>query len=82
MAIITLTSDWNKHDYYAGMLKGRILRMIPGADIVDISHDIRSFHSLQGAFVLRGALSEFPENTIHVFFVNQGQTADDFPVVF
>ena len=81
MAVITLTSDWNKQDYYAGMLKGRIIRLIPKAILVDISHDIQPFHSLQGAFVLRHALTEFPEGTIHVFLVNQGYTGDVNPVV-
>ena len=81
MAIITLTSDWNKHDYYAGMLKGRILRMLPDAGIIDLCHDIQSFHSLQGAFVLRHALKEFPEDTMHIFLVNQGQNSDNYPVV-
>ncbi len=81
MAVITLTSDWNKQDYYAGMLKGRIIRMIPSAVLVDISHDIQPFHSLQGAFVLRHALTEFPEGTIHIFLVNQGYDADINPVI-
>ena len=81
MAVITLTSDWNKQDYYAGMLKGRIIRMIPEAVLVDISHDIQPFHSLQGAFVLRHALTEFPEGTIHIFLVNQGYGDDVNPVV-
>ena len=63
MTVISLTSDWDKHDYYAGMLKGRIIRMVPEATLVDISHDIQSFHSLQGAFVLRHALTEFPEGS-------------------
>ena len=81
MAVITFTSDWNKHDYYPGMLKGRILSMIPSASLVDISHDIQPFHSIQGAFVLRHALTEFPEGTIHVFLVNQGFTGDVNPVL-
>ena len=81
MAIITLTSDWNQHDYYSGMLKGRILRLVPEAVLVDISHDIQSFHSLQGAFVLRHAMKEFSPGTIHVFLVNQGYAEEVNPVV-
>jgi len=81
MAVITFTSDWNKQDYYSGMLKGRILRMIPSASLVDISHDIQPFHSIQGAFVLRHALTEFPMGTIHVLLVNQGFSGDVNPVI-
>ena len=31
MAIITLTSDWGLKDYYAGAVKGAILRLLPEA---------------------------------------------------
>lgn len=82
MTVISLTSDWNKHDFYLGMLKGRIIRMVPEANIIDVSHDIEGFHSVQGAFVLRSAMAEFPEGTIHLFLVNQGQTANVNPIVF
>ena len=56
--------------------------MVPEANIVDISHDIEGFHSVQGAFVLRNAMSEFPEGSIHLFLVNQGQTSNVNPVVY
>lgn len=82
MKVISLTSDWNMHDYYLGMLKGRIIRMVPEANIVDISHDIESFHSVQGAFVLRNAMSEFPDGSVHLFLVNQGQTSNVNPVIY
>jgi S-adenosylmethionine hydrolase len=82
MTVISLTSDWNKHDYYVGMLKGRIMRLVPEATLVDISHDIQAFHSLQGAFVLRQAITEFPQGSIHLFLVNQGRTSDVNPVIY
>jgi len=81
MGVISFTSDWNRHDYYAGMLKGKIIRMVPGASLVDISHDIQPFHTLQGAFVLRQAMFEFPEGSIHVFLVNQGYSDEINPVI-
>ena len=52
MAIITLTTDWNKSDYYLGAVKGKILSIDATAQIVDISHQIQQFNLMQAAFVL------------------------------
>ncbi len=81
MAIITLTTDWNRHDYYAGLFKGHLLRHIPDASIVELTHSITPFHVVQAAFVLRNALSGFPDGTIHLLLVNQTHSTDRWPVV-
>jgi len=81
MAIITLTTDWQNWDYYSGMMKGRLLRLIPGAMIVGINQHIEPFHVLQASFVLKAVLPEFPAGTIHLFLVNQGQQPGIWPAV-
>lgn len=81
MAFITLTTDWQTGDYYSGMMKGRLLRLIPDAVIVEINQNIEPFHILQGSFVLRQALPEYPDGTIHLFFVNQGHQPGIWPAV-
>jgi S-adenosyl-L-methionine hydrolase (adenosine-forming) len=70
MAIITLTSDWGVKDHYAGAVKGAILRLLPGAQIVDISHHIPAFDLNQAAFIVRNFYRNFPEGTIHILAVN------------
>jgi len=40
MTVITLTTDWQTRDYYSGMIKGRLIQMIPDATIVEISQTI------------------------------------------
>jgi S-adenosyl-L-methionine hydrolase (adenosine-forming) len=70
MAIITLTSDWGLKDHYAGAVKGAILRLLPGAQIVDISHNIPAFDLNQAAFIVRNFYRNFPEGTIHILAVN------------
>ena len=70
MAIITLTSDWGLKDHYAGAVKGAILRLLPGAQIVDISHHIPAFDLNQAAFIVRNFYRNFPEGTIHILAVN------------
>lgn len=70
MSIITLTSDFGLKDYAVGALKGYIFKLIPNANIVDISHYIEPFNVLQTAYVLRNAYKYFPENTIHIIAVD------------
>ena len=70
MPIITLTSDWGLKDHYAGAVKGTILRQMPGAVIVDISHDIPVFDLNQASFIIRNNFRNFPEGTIHIIGVS------------
>jgi S-adenosyl-L-methionine hydrolase (adenosine-forming) len=64
--IITLTSDWNNADFYAGAVKGAIFSKFPECHIVDISHQISPFNVFEAAFILRNACSYFPNGTIHL----------------
>lgn len=81
MAFITLTSDWQTRDYYSGMMKGRILRLMPDAVIVELNQEISPFHILQASFILKQVLPEYPEGTIHLFLVNQGHEPGIWPAV-
>ncbi|MBN1598260.1 MAG: SAM-dependent chlorinase/fluorinase [Bacteroidales bacterium] len=70
MPIITLTTDWNRSDYYVGAVKGKILTENPLTQIVDISHQVQPFNILQAAFVLRNCYQQFPAGTVHIVGVN------------
>jgi S-adenosylmethionine hydrolase len=70
MAIITLTTDWHKSDYYIGSVKGKILSIDPTVQIVDISHQVQPFNIMQAAFILRNSCFNFPKGTIHLVAVN------------
>ncbi|MBN1951470.1 MAG: SAM-dependent chlorinase/fluorinase [Bacteroidales bacterium] len=70
MAIITLTTDWNKSDYYLGSVKGKILTKDPATQIVDISHQVQPFNLMQAAFIIRNCCSDFPVGTIHIIAIN------------
>lgn len=76
MQLITLTTDFGTHDYYAGALKGALLRRCPAVQLVDISHAIKPFDIVQAAFVVQNAYPEFPEGTIHLIGVNAVYAAD------
>jgi hypothetical protein len=70
MPIITLTSDWGLKDPFLGAVKGAIYSRLPGAVIVDISHQISSFDLNQAAFIVRNSWKNFPEGTIHILGIN------------
>jgi len=70
--IITLTTDFGLHDPFVGIMKGVILGIAPGAQIVDISHDVQSYDVLEGAFVVETAYRYFPKGTVHVVVVDPG----------
>jgi S-adenosyl-L-methionine hydrolase (adenosine-forming) len=70
--IITLTTDFGLSDPFVGIMKGVILGIAPGAQIIDISHEIRSYDIIEGAILIDSAYRYFPEETIHVVVVDPG----------
>ncbi len=69
---ISLLTDFGNLDHYAGVMKGVILRICPGARIVDISHEVQAFQVAQGAYLLSQAWPWFPDGTVHVAVVDPG----------
>lgn len=78
MAIITLTTDMGLRDHYVAVVKGSILSQEPTATIVDITHEVKPFHTAMAAYVLRNAYGAFPKGSIHIVGVNP--EADRFTV--
>ena len=70
--IITLTTDYGTNDHLVGTLKGVILKIVPDATIVDITHNVTPFDLLDGALAIGCAYSYFPARTIHVVVVDPG----------
>ena len=70
MTVITLTTDFGIKDHYTALVKGAILRRIPGVCIVDITHNIQHFNIVQAAYIFRSSWAAFPEGTVHFIGVN------------
>lgn len=68
--IITLITDFGGRDFYAGALKGALLKRHRNLHLVDISHEIKPFDIVQGAFVLQNTWREFPDASIHLVGVH------------
>lgn len=76
MSIITLTTDFGHKDYFVGALKGKIISELKEAVIVDISHNIDLFNTLEASYCIEAAYSSFPKGTIHIIGVDSERVAD------
>jgi hypothetical protein len=70
MPVITLLTDYGLKDSYVAEMKGAILRILPGATLVDISHDVGNYSIDEGAFHMARSVPYFPEGTAHVGVVD------------
>ncbi|WP_338644769.1 SAM-dependent chlorinase/fluorinase [Flavobacterium sp. KS-LB2] len=70
MSIITLTSDYGLKDHFVGALKGKILTEYSEAKIIDISHDIDPFNTVEASYVIGASYGSFPKGTVHIIGVD------------
>lgn len=76
MSIITLTTDFGHKDYFVGALKGKILSELKEATLIDISHSIDLFNTLEASYCIEAAYSSFPKGTIHIIGVDSERVGD------
>ena len=69
---IAILTDFGLSDAYVSVMKGVILSRLPGAQIVDISHNVGPQAVLQAAFTLETAWRFFPEGTVFLTIVDPG----------
>lgn len=77
MPLVTLTSDIGHQDYLIGAIKGRLLRINPHFQIIDITHNLSPFNYPQAAYVCRSAIKNFPEFTHHIVLINLFESKPD-----
>ena len=77
MPLVTLTSDIGHQDYLVGAIKGRLLRINPEFQIIDITHQLSPFNYPQAAYVCRSAIKNFPEFTYHIILINLFESRPD-----
>lgn len=70
MSIITLTTDYGLKDHFVGALKGKILSEYFEATIIDISHDIDPFNTVEASYVLAASYTSFPKGTVHLIGID------------
>lgn len=70
--LISLLTDFGLTDTYVGQLKAALLRVAPGAVLVDLTHQVPAQDVKAGAFLLWSAVEAFPEGALHLAVVDPG----------
>ena len=70
--LLTLLTDFGLSDYYVAAVKGTVLRLAPGTQLVDLSHQVEPGDIAGGAFLLAAAAPVFPAGTVHLAVVDPG----------
>ncbi|RLJ71424.1 hypothetical protein BCF55_1726 [Hydrogenivirga caldilitoris] len=78
--MIALLTDFGTRDGFVGAMKGVILSINPGVQIVDISHEVEPFNILEGALLLKAHYRYFPKGTVFVAVVDPGVGSERKPV--
>lgn len=68
---VVLLTDFG-WSYYAGVMKGVILRYCPEAQIVDLSHEVSAQNIREGAWILASTFSHFPSGSVFLAIVDPG----------
>lgn len=76
MARVTLLTDFGLADYYVAAVKGTLLRLAPGVELVDLSHEVPLGDLEAAADLLAGAAPTFPAGTVHLAVVDPGVGGD------
>ena len=66
MPIVTLTTDWGEQGFFAGMVKGALMRLVEGVQVVDICHQLKAHDVMNASFVVQHGCLGFPEGTVHM----------------
>ncbi len=67
--IVTLTTDWGTQSFFAGMVKGALMRLVEGVQVVDITHGLEAYDIMSASFVAKHACMGYPEGTVHLIDV-------------
>ena len=70
--VVTFLSDFGAGSGYPAQMKGEVLRLLPDATLVDLSHEVPPFDVLAGALLLEACVPRFPEGAVHVAVVDPG----------
>ncbi|NIQ94873.1 MAG: SAM-dependent chlorinase/fluorinase, partial [Desulfuromonadales bacterium] len=70
--LITLLTDFGENGTYVGAMKGVMLGIVPGATLVDISHQVSPQDIQQAASILAGVYAYYPAHTVHLIVVDPG----------
>jgi S-adenosyl-L-methionine hydrolase (adenosine-forming) len=79
--VISLLTDFGSCDHYVGTMKGVMLGICPGAQLIDITHDVPAYAIAGAAFTLAQAWRYFPKETVHLVVVDPGVGSSRRPII-
>ena len=74
--VIALLTDFGDHDHYVGVVKGVILSINPGAQIVHLSNNVMPQNIREAGYLLWASYRFFPERALFVCIVDPGVGSD------
>jgi S-adenosylmethionine hydrolase len=72
MPLLTLLTDFGLDDWYVAAVKGTVLRLAPGSQLVDVGHQVPPGDVETAGFLLAAAYPSFPAGTVHLAVVDPG----------
>jgi len=70
--VITITTDFGHKGPFAAVMKGVILSRYPGANIIDLAHDIPAQWPPEAGFWVSRSYEWFPDGSVHLAIVDPG----------
>ena len=70
--VVTFLSDFGAGSGYPAQMKGEVLRRLPEATLVDLSHEVAPFDLLGGALLLEACVPRFPGAAVHLAVIDPG----------
>ena len=69
--LITLTTDFSDSGGFVAQMKAKIIELFSeNVNIIDITHNITSFNTIEAAYIVRTTIPRFPKNSIHIVVVD------------
>ena len=62
-------------------IKGELYSLLEHPVIIDISHEIEPFHIAQAAFIVQNSYSHFPEESVHILFIDDTVSPENKPII-
>lgn len=79
--IIALLTDFGLNDWFVPSMKGVIKSIAPAAEIIDITHNVPSYHIASAGFVLLNVYRNFPPDTIFCCVTDPGVGGERRPLI-
>ena len=77
MPLVTLTSDIGVQDFMPAAIKGQIMHIDSAFQPLDITHLLTPFNFPQAAYVIKNAITHFPDGTFHLILINLFDQKDE-----